>query len=236
MQAVKAGLFGVKVVCVALDLQSCATCQAPRVSLDMFDMAFSSTIQRCFKGTLQSLKICFAKSNNKIDRTSAKSNAEDRSKHLMKKERIHECVACKTWRCIFAVTNATAAQMEQLSEITNAIQYSCGDHESSGILIVRQDASCADLVDKLYYSCRKFEEICCWCGALEPQARINDETRAIYKVVNPVCQERVAARKRPCSSKLQEEPNGRQQEGIYKLCLSVFLSHLSCQRVSVLCS
>ena len=73
-------------------------------------------------------------------------------------------------------------------------------HELSGVFVVRQDVSCADPVDKLYYSCRKFEEICCWCGALEPEARINDQTRAIYKVVNPVCQVCAAAGKRPVAS------------------------------------
>ena len=36
MQAVKAGSFGVDVVCATLDLQRCATCKAPRVSLDTF--------------------------------------------------------------------------------------------------------------------------------------------------------------------------------------------------------
>ena len=35
---------------------------------------------------------------------------------------------------------------------------------------------------------------------MEPQTRINDETRAIYKVVNPVCQECAAAGKRPVTS------------------------------------
>ena len=76
--------------------------------------------------------------------------------------------------------------MEQLIEITDALQYSCGaplipkDHELSGVFVVRQDVSFADPVDKLYYSCQKLEEICCWCGALEPEARINDGTRAIY--------------------------------------------------------
>ena len=56
-------------------------------------------------------------------------------------------------------------------------------------------------VDKLYYSWQKFEDICCWRdGALETEARINDETRAIYKVVNPVCWECAAVGKSPVAS------------------------------------
>ena len=78
--------------------------------------------------------------------------------------------------------------MEQLIEITEALQYSCGaslhaiqkDHELSDVFVVRQDVSFADPVDQPQYSCRKLKEICCWCGALKPEARINDETRAIY--------------------------------------------------------
>ena len=60
------------------------------------------------------------------------------------------------WRCIFAAIKTTAAQMEQLCEITDALQYNCGaafipeHHELSGIFVVRQDVSWADLVDKLH--------------------------------------------------------------------------------------
>ena len=49
----------------------------------------------------------------------------------------------KKWRCIFAATRPTAAQIEQLSEITDALQYSCGDslipedHELSVVFVVR---------------------------------------------------------------------------------------------------
>lgn len=133
-----------------------------------------------------------------LDRPSGKSNVDDKSKHLMKKERVRdaiECVACKKWRTIFAATKPTAVQTEQLSEMTDALQYS-----GWARLLPEDHVSCDDPVDKLYYLCRKFEDICCWCGALGPEARIDDETRAIYKVVNPVCQECAAAGKRPVES------------------------------------
>ena len=35
---------------------------------------------------------------------------------------------------------------------------------------------------------------------MEPEVRIDEEKRAIYKVVNPVCQECAAAGKRPVAS------------------------------------
>lgn len=63
-------------------------------------------------------------------------------------------------------------------------------------------------MEKLYYSRRKFEDICCWCGAPQPDATINDEMRTAYKVVNPVCQECKAAWQET-SHKLQKESNGR---------------------------
>ena len=53
---------------------------------------------------------------SKIDQPSAKPNVDDKPKHLLKKERVHdaiECVACKKWRCIFAATKRTAARMEK---------------------------------------------------------------------------------------------------------------------------
>ena len=144
----------------------------------------------------------------------------------MKKERVRdaiECVACKKWRTIFAATKPTAVQTEQLSEMTDALQYS-----GWARLLPEDHVSCDDPVDKLYYLCRKFEDICCWCGALGPEARIDDETRAIYKVVNPVCQECAAVAKR----------DGWQTAGTNKVTLlKCFpITRLSRRRVSVLCS
>ena len=55
--------------------------------------------------------------------------------------------------------------MEQLSEITDALQYSCGaplipkDHELSGVFVVRQDVSFADPVDKLCYHAENLKKL-----------------------------------------------------------------------------
>ena len=109
--------------------------------------------------------------------------------------------------------------MEQLSEITDALQnISCGapfipqDRELRGVFVVRQNVSWAVQVINLYYSCGKFEEICCWCGASEPEARTSDATRVIYKVGNPVCQECTAAGKRPVAiCKKSRMPGGKNE-------------------------
>ena len=146
MQAVKAGSFGVDVVRVALDLQSCTTCKVPR--LDKFKKLWLPDPQYkdASKEHHKAFEDLFGQNTSEIDRPSAKSNVDDKSKHLMKKERVRdaiECVAYKKWRCIFAATKPTAAQMEHLSEITAALQYSCGaplipeDHELSGVFVVR---------------------------------------------------------------------------------------------------
>ena len=165
MQAAKAGSSGVDVVCAALDLQSCTTCKAPRALLHTFKKLMwlpDPQYKDASKEHYKAFEDLFGQNTSEIDRPSAESNVDDKSKHLMKKERVRdaiECVACKKWRCIFAATKPTAAQMEQLSEITDALQYSCGpplipeDHELSTIFVVRQYVSCADLVDTLYFSC-----------------------------------------------------------------------------------
>ena len=154
MQAVKAGSFGVDVIRAALELQSCTTCKAPRASLDTFKKLMwlpDPQYKDASKEHYKAFEDLFGQNTSEIDRPSAKSNVDDKSKHLMKKEHVHdaiECLACKKWRCIFAATKPTAAQMEQL-------QYSCGaplipeDHELSSVFFVRQDVSCADPVDKL---------------------------------------------------------------------------------------
>ena len=120
-----------------------------------------------------------------------KKNVDDKSKHLMKKERVRdaiECVACKKWRCIFAATKPTAAQMEQLSEITDVLQYSCGaplileDHELSGVFVVRQDVSCADPVDKLITHAEKLKKfavgVALWSQRQESTTRQEPSTRS----------------------------------------------------------
>ena len=47
---------------------------------------------------------------------------------------------------------------------------------------------------------------------MEPEARINDETRAIFKVVNPVCQEWAPAGKRPVASYKKSRMAGGRNE------------------------
>ena len=95
------------------------------------------------------------------------------------------------WKQLFAVTKPTAAEMEQLNKITDALQYSCGvslipeDDELSSVFVVRQDVSCPDLVDKLCYSCRIFEDICCWCGVLEPEVRGDTPYNGLYGEASP---------------------------------------------------
>ena len=103
-------------------------------------------------------------------------------------------------------TKPTASQIEHFSDTTDVLQYSCRapfipqDRELRGVFVVRQDVSCAVQVNSLYYSCRKFEEIFCWCGDLGPEARINDKIRANCKVVNHVCHEFAAGEERPVPS------------------------------------
>ncbi|PFX18443.1 hypothetical protein AWC38_SpisGene17184 [Stylophora pistillata] len=128
MQAAKGGSFGVDVVRAALDLPSCVTCKSPRASLVTFkkmmwlpDPQYKDASKEHYK-TFEDL---FGKNTSKIDRPSAKSNVDDKSKHLTKKESVRdaiECVNYKKWRSIFAATKPTAAQMEQLSEIADALQ------------------------------------------------------------------------------------------------------------------
>lgn len=60
-------------------------------------------------------------------------------------------------------------------------------------LIVRQDISCHDPVEKQYYSCKTFDLICRRCGSTEPNEPVNEEMKRQYKLVNPVC--------RTCSEK-----------------------------------
>lgn len=90
MQAVKADTFGVDVVRATLDLQSCTTSKTPRASLDTFkklmwlpDSLYKDALKEHYKA---------------FDRPSAKSNVDDKSKHLLKEERVRnaiEYVACK---------------------------------------------------------------------------------------------------------------------------------------------
>ena len=93
--------------------------------------------------------------------------------------------------------------------------------------------SCADPADKFYYLWQKFEEICCWSigrfGARgKNQLRDQSHLQGRESCVPGMCRCR-----QETSDKLQEEPDGRQQEWIKQLCLSVFLSHRQNESLSL---
>lgn len=154
--------------------QSCSTCKDPRASVHTFkklmwllDPQYKDASKKHYKA----FDDLFGENTSEIECPSAKI-------YLVKMEWVR-------------ATKPAAAQMEQLSVITGLLQYSCGaplipeDHMLSSVFVVRQDVSCADPADKLW--------IRCWCCTLEPEARINDQKRATYKVVDPVCQECVSS-------------------------------------------
>jgi len=54
------------------------------------------------------------------------------------------------------------------------------------IFIVRQDISCNDPAEKQFYSCKKFDLICCQCESTEPDAPVNEEMKRQYRVPVPL--------------------------------------------------
>ena len=118
--------------------QSCATCKAPRASVDTFKKLMwllGPQYKDASKEHYKAFDDLFGENTSEIECPSAK-------KHLVKMEGVR-------------ATKPAAAQMEQLSVITDLLQYSCGaplipeDHKLSSVFVVRQDVSCADPVDKL---------------------------------------------------------------------------------------
>ena len=52
-------------------------------------------------------------------------------------------------------------------------------------------------VETQYYSCHKFELICCWCGSLDPAAEVNEQMQKRHKIVHPVCAACAASGRKP---------------------------------------
>lgn len=153
LEAVRAGSFGVAVVRAALNLQSCATCRARRASLDMFGKLMwlpDPQYKDASKEHYKAFEDLFGQNTNEIDRPSAKSNVDEKSKHVMKKARVRdaiECCTCQKWRCIFAAAKPSQLQMQQVIEITDTLQYSCGapfipdDHPLIDVFVIKRDIS-----------------------------------------------------------------------------------------------
>lgn len=86
MQAVKAGSFGVDVVRAALDLQSCASCKAPRASLDAFKKLMwlpDPQYKDASKEHYKAFEDLFGQNTSEIDRPSARSYVDDKLKNLL---------------------------------------------------------------------------------------------------------------------------------------------------------
>ena len=83
-----------------------------------------------------------------------------------------QCEECDKWRLLFCKHKLTVQEVSDLQSILDDISYTCGttfdDLELPGRLtnVFVKDHSCADSIEKLYYSCG-FEPICVHCASEE---------------------------------------------------------------------
>ena len=74
-------------------------------------------------------------------------------------------------------------QLKVLSKVTDLLHYTRGsfllplDHPLESIFVISQSVSCCNPEESHCYLCHIFEEICCWCGSLEPEADINSDMK-----------------------------------------------------------
>ena len=96
---------------------------------------------------------------------------------------------CNSLSAMYAPTKPSRASTNEFHQVVDTLMYTCGapilpeGHPVAEIFIARQDISCNDPVEKQYYSCKKFDLICCRCGSTEPDAPLNEEMKRQYKVV-----------------------------------------------------
>lgn len=177
----------------------CKTCCPPRLPLLEFrqltwlpDPQFMDAAKEHYKA----FDDIFGQDTVEVDRPVAKTQENKSGKAYFTKEKVGdtvECESCGKWRCVYAPTKPPRASKDQFHQAVDTLMYTCGapilpeGHPVAEIFIVCQDISCSDPVEKQYYSCKNFDQICCRCGSTEPDVLVNEEMKCQYKVVNPVC-------------------------------------------------
>ena len=106
-----------------------------------------------------------------------------------------DCTECRKPRCIYANEKLTANEGAELQAIHEEFFYVCGaplmpgDYQLSAKAAVRTDLTCADDVERQYFSARRvFPAVCYCCGSRDP-LNIPEETRRLHQTIHPVCRD-----------------------------------------------
>ena len=100
--------------------------------------------------------------------------------HVKKVGLLLQCEECDKWRLIFCKYKLSVQEVSELQSILEDVSYTCGttfdNLELPGRLtnVFVKDHSCADTIEKLYYSCG-FDNICVHCASEEVKDIVNSD-------------------------------------------------------------
>ena len=110
------------------------------------------------------------------------------------------CTECIKPRCIFSESRLANDDLIKLREALEEVDYVCGSpllqesHPLFAKVVVRAGLTCQDDVSAVYFSCKKFPNVCYACGSEDPEA-VPAAIKATSQAANPVCAACAAAGK-----------------------------------------
>ena len=140
-----------------------------------------------------------AKSNSATGET--KEDDDDRTSFSGPRARsLITCAECARPRVIYAQFQLDSRQQVLLDTVTNLSVYQCGDplhHEENSSVdklgdgranrLYMKKHTCHSIVERAYYSCKRFPDVCSHCGDSADLATASEEVKARWKVVLPIC-------------------------------------------------
>lgn len=193
--------FNVDIIREVMRMSTCKTCHPPRLPLLEFrkltwlpDPQFTDASKQHYKP----FDDIYGEDTVEVHRPGAANQENKTAKPYFTKEKVRdavECVSCGKWRCVYSPTKPSRTTTNEFSQAVDSLMYSCGapilpeEHPLASVFLVREAMSCNDPVERQYYSCNKFDLICCKCGITEPDSPLNEKMKNEFKVVNPVCRQ-----------------------------------------------
>ncbi|CAB3998966.1 Hypothetical predicted protein [Paramuricea clavata] len=116
--------------------------------------------------------------------------------HAQNTDVMVQCTECEKWRLVFAKKKLTKRQKQQLTDLLEDMDYTCGFQFDDilllhGLQVHIKDHDCEDNIEKLYYAC-DYEPCCIYCGEYVDDVDEDDE---IYPQCGNCTQDPVRKRK-----------------------------------------
>ena len=191
--------------CKPTDPNACDRCKLypMRLPEDVYrDLNFIPDPVKRADGTFKTFEETYGTSTNDKDRPSFSrvatiSEVDRTNAKLLVSGKVRDtilCSLCRKPRCIYSAYKLTTQQILHIDRVKEENVYTCGGclpDQAENNVVVRDSINCTSMIEITYYSSKKFDDVCIYCGdggnLLE-----DDEVRRLKRevqVVRPICTE-----------------------------------------------